>query len=151
MCDNLSLPYSFSQPLDWFGIDYLRRQRVLWESMCTCVIIIKKTPKYKLSQTHSTFQITYILVLLKQSSLELFFTPSAAGFVLPVRTSVESLLLWNLETPDTCCCCCRRCVITRCVDQAEVEWTERCHGSGRAESCDFMHQWPMKCCITPTW
>lgn len=45
---------------------------------------------------------------------------------------MQSLPLWNLETPDTCCCCCRCCVTTRCGAgrggvNAKVswEWTSR--------------------------
>ena len=59
--------------------------------------------------------------------------------VLPVRTSVNTLLYRSLETPDTSYW---SCVTARCVRPPEVAWTQRCHGSGRAGSRDFIHQWP---------
>ena len=76
----------------------------------------------------------------------LFSLKQPLGRVIPTCADV---LLWavsylcglyrSLETPDTSC---RSCVTARCVQPPEVGWTQRCHGSGRAGSRDFIHQWP---------
>lgn len=67
-----------------------------------------------------------------------FFHAVAINSVLPVRNSVGPLLERDsghltLQLPQS-----RR---PMCATQ-KVESAPRCHGSGRAESRDFTHQWP---------
>lgn len=100
--------------------------------MRTCTIIKKIMSEIE-TLTDSFDFLTFIhFATLKAVFVWVAFNVFVVSLVLPVRTSVESLPLWNLETPDTCCCSCRCCVTTRCGavrggvnTKVSWEWTSR--------------------------